>query len=283
MKPAQQQALIFVGVAAAVVGVAWLFLGPDGRNGNGVRPAGARADLAGGGDGREGPLGPDDRPRAGLAAANEPLEPGYVIVGGVKRKATDVAPLPAAAPPQETKEDLAKRVIDYGETPRLPEDLNPAVKAAAAAIRDKKRFPERLSVAVLPKPFDAAAYKTNPQAYLDVVEPGRVFQSAQPGPGVPRLESVSPYVQQAIQGQSVPLQVQAPPGAPVTFTSFDLGQFAENQLSSVTVKADADGLATANFIGSPGTIADVNILAASPLASAQAKFVVNVQLPKTTD
>jgi len=73
--------------------------------------------------------------------------------------------------------------------------------------------------------------------------------------------------------------VRATPGAPVTFTSFDLGQF-ENQLTSITVRADDKGIATARFIGSPGTINDVNILVASPVNSGQAKFAVNVVLPR---
>ena len=81
------------------------------------------------------------------------------------------------------------------------------------------------------------------------------------------------------QGQSIPLRVRATPGAPVTFTSFDLGQF-ENQLTSITVQADKQGIATARFVGSSGTINDVNILVASPVNSGQAKFAVNVVLPR---
>jgi len=46
------------------------------------------------------------------------------------------------------------------------------------------------------------------------------------------------------------------------------------------VKADDRGVATVRFISSGGTINNVNILAASPLNSGQAKFVVNVVLPR---
>ncbi len=77
------------------------------------------------------------------------------------------------------------------------------------------------------------------------------------------------------------LKVKAVKDAPVTFTSFDLGSF-HNQLTSVTVKADANGNAQAIFTGTPGTINNVNILAGSPMTSGQLKFTVNVEPPRKT-
>ena len=53
----------------------------------------------------------------------------------------------------------------------------------------------------------------------------------------------------------------------------------ENLLTAQTVQANAQGIAEVTFEATPGTIEDVNILAGSPVASGQVKFVVNVQMP----
>jgi len=91
----------------------------------------------------------------------------------------------------------------------------------------------------------------------------------------------SDYRLPVVQGEAVRLAVQAVPESPVTFTSFDLGQFS-NQLTTITVLADENGVASTEFLATPGTINDVNILAASPMASGQVKFVVNVSLPSSS-
>lgn len=198
---------------------------------------------------------------------------GFVVVGGVKRPARDFQ-RPVAADGHATDDDAGLPL--YGVTPAVPRNLNPAVQAAVEAI-ETKSHPERLSVLVPPRAFDAGAYRENPRAYLDTVEPNRVFATAAPGPDVPRLAPVSPRLQMAQQGEPVELRVQAPPGAPVTFSAFDLGTFTETGLTSVTVAANDQGVAMATFVAPPGTIEDVNVLAGSPLASGQMKFVVNVQ------
>ena len=64
----------------------------------------------------------------------------------------------------------------------------------------------------------------------------------------------------------------------MTFTSADLGRF-ENQLTSITVAADASGVAKVKFTASPGTINTVRILSGSPLATGQVEFVVQVEPP----
>lgn len=160
----------------------------------------------------------------------------------------------------------------YGSTPPVTED-NAQVRSVIAALKDGKH-PERLNPLIAPKPFDEAAYKADPQAYLDVAEPGRVFQTKPAAAGVARLESVSPYWQDVKQGESVELAVKALPGAPVTFTSFDCGKFG-NGLTTQTVAADAAGVARVRFHGVPGTVLETNILAASPMTSGQARFKTN--------
>ena len=161
----------------------------------------------------------------------------------------------------------------YGTTPPITAD-NPQVRSAFEALKQGANHPERLSPFIAPKPFDAVAYKANPQAYLDVAEPGRVFQSKPFAPGVAAIQPVSPYFQDVKQGESIELAVKVAPGAPVTFTSFDCGSF-DNGLTTRTVAADAAGVARVKFLGMPGTVLETNILAASPMTSGQVRFKTN--------
>ncbi len=223
------------------------------------------------------PLEVKSKSKEGADNTTEPDEEGYIMVGGVRRLASDVAPLAPRDMDDEALAELQKE-LDYGELPRVPADENAHVESVAEAARDGTH-PERLSVLVRPAKFDAKAYKANPRAYLDTVEPGRVFQAAPSGPGVPRLRTTDARLKQVVQGETAALRVVAPPGAPVTFTSFDAGAF-ENRLTSITVAADQQGIAQAKFLATTGTIADVHILAASPVASGQARFVVNVVPPE---
>jgi hypothetical protein len=174
-----------------------------------------------------------------------------------------------------------KKVLmhDHGALPAIPGNANPQVKAVVEAVRDKNH-PERLSVLASPKPFDAAAYKNNPSVYLETTEPGRVFQTAQPGEGVPVLKRVSADYSRVTQGESVLLRVKAKPGDPISYTTFDCGAF-DNGLTSITVKADDKGVAVAKLTTTPGVYKDIHILAGSPMAASQVRFVVNVSLPET--
>ena len=212
--------------------------------------------------------------RSDGSGAGIEVDPEYVIVGGVRRKASDFRPQGSNdAPP--VSGDAA---FDVGQTQPVALDANPHVKSVVEAIRNKNH-PERLTPVIAPKPFPEEAFRENPEAYLNVVEPGRVFQTAQPGPNVPVLRATGPQFTTISQGESVKLRTVTLPRAPVTFTSFDLGRFAENQLTSVTVQADGRGIAEAEFQGVSGTFNRVNILAGSPVASGQIRFVVEVEVP----
>ena len=81
------------------------------------------------------------------------------------------------------------------------------------------------------------------------------------------------------QGEAVRLTVEAEPFAPVSFNSNRLGQF-ENQLTSTTVVAGEDGIATATYTASGGTIDQVQILAGSPVNSGQVKFSLYVSVDR---
>jgi hypothetical protein len=190
------------------------------------------------------------------------------------------SPAPAAAEPVVTPTAAAPVVtrdpFDYGTTTGVRPDANPQAASVGQALHDRNH-PERLSPIIAPQPFDRAAYHADPAAYLNVVEPGRVFQVAQPGPDVLRIQAVGPTLATIDQGGTVPLRVHALAGMPVTFTSFDLGRFAENQLTSISVAADDQGIAHVTFVGDSGTINEVNILAACPLTAGQVTYHINVR------
>ena len=197
--------------------------------------------------------------------------PGYTNVGGVYRPESDINYADKSRP------DVPKPVIDTGLSPAVDPNANSQTKAVFAALKSREN-PERFSSFVQPQPFDSAAYEADPEAYLSVVEPGRVFQSAEPGPDVTRLDPASSLYENVTQGDQIPLVVQATAGAPVTFSSFKLGHF-ENQLTSTTVRANESGEARVLFTAAKGTIDNVEILAASPVTSGQVRFIVNVKLP----
>jgi hypothetical protein len=209
--------------------------------------------------------------------AGEPGQADAVMGGRAEQRGSDVQPVDKAKAQEASAKPPERDPFDYGVIPPVKADANPQVKAVVEAIR-KKEHPERVSVLMRGKAFDAKAYKADPKQYLETVEPGRVFQTAQPGPGVPHLAPVGDRLTRITQGQTTKLRVRAPAGSPVSFTSFDTGRF-ENLLTAITVPANAQGIAEVTFEATPGTIEDVNILAGSPMAASQVKFVVNVQMP----
>lgn len=179
--------------------------------------------------------------------------------------AEEAVPVPWELPINERPKDW---VVPF------PKDANPGTASVAEAI-DTSTHPERVTPLFEPETFDLRTFSAQPQRYLNTVEPGRVWQVAQPGDNVPRIASLSSLTQAVDPGESVVLKVKVPAGMPVTFTSFDLGAF-ENQLTSISVKADAEGIAQAAFTASSGTIGTVNILAASPVTSGQLRYMVYI-------
>jgi len=172
------------------------------------------------------------------------------------------------------------QVNTAGVAPSIAASANANAASVAEAARTGKHS-ERLSPLMAPSPFNAAAFATNPQAYFDVIEPGRVFQNAEPGLGVPVLEVQGTASREISVGGSCVLSVVTAPKAPVTFTTVDLGTFP-NGLTSISVQADDKGIASTTYTASGGVIAAVNILAGSPLASDQVNFHVVVTNPPLT-
>lgn len=216
------------------------------------------------------------------AGPESPPRAGWIKVGGVWRPPTDVAaqsPEAVASTKAGDSQTQPAGQPDPGRSPLIPLDANEHVKSVAVALREPAKYPERLSSFIAPAPFDRAAYTADPHTYLTTVEPGRVYQTAQPGEGVKPLLRSSPRYQRILQGETVTLQAQAEPGMPVTFFSARLGQF-NNLLSTITVAANADGVAEVQFTATPGTQGDIDVLAASPVHSQQARYVIHVELPE---
>jgi hypothetical protein len=138
--------------------------------------------------------------------------------------------------------------------------------------------PERFSSLFLPpKPFDKDAYLRDPKAYLDIVEPGRVFQIADPGPRVSPLQREGSGLHQLKPGQTCILGVRCSPEAPVSFLSTHMGFFKENGLNAITVPSDEEGVARVTFVAGPGVSGECLVLAGSPVASGQVQFKVSVE------
>jgi hypothetical protein len=165
--------------------------------------------------------------------------------------------------------------------PPVPVVAQTPVALVAESVRTGTH-PERLSALVAPPPFDRQRWLSGDAAfmaaYLQESQPGRVFQPAEPGAGVPKLRFASAPGVVMAQGSTCGLSVAAPVGAPVSFAVMDGGVFG-NQLAAQTVRAGEDGRAMVLYTATAGVIEDVSILAASPLASGQLRFRIHVTDP----
>ena len=202
-------------------------------------------------------------------------ESDFVEVGGVNRPKRDVAFAESAAEPVVSEKSVLRHP---GKVPAVAKDANPDVAALHAELAKEKPSPAAISNLFVPEPFDARAYATDRESWLKEIRPGRVFQSAQPGPEVVPIKSSSNAFQNVVQGEKVILEVQAEPGAPVTFYTPQVGEFS-NRLTTQSVAAAEDGIARATYTATSGTQGLVDILAASPIHSGQLRYRVRVSLP----
>lgn len=218
--------------------------------------------------------------------AMEPSRPAVPAAAGRNDAVAEPGPAPEEAVPaspaspaaMSDSERLAEAYYKrIGVTPPIDQNA-PGAASVVEALRTGKH-PERLSIAFKSTPFDPEAFAKDPEAYLSVIEPGRVFAVAQPGPTVPRLTALVAQRQEVVQGGQVELVVRTAPLAPVSFTSLDLGIFAENTLAAITVRADAEGIARAHLQARPGTVGEVSTLAGSPMAAGQIRFLLVVNCP----
>ncbi len=219
-----------------------------------------------------------ERLQSGTARKINYDEKGTKNAIGVSRA---FVPLPGQVAPAIEVDPLAETEMRrIGSTPAI--DKRAPGSASVVEALQTGKHPERLSVAIAPAPFDAVAFARNPDAYLAIVEPGRVFQCCQPGPGVAVLSSLVEDHLTVIQGGQLELAVRAVPLAPVSFTSLDLGIFAENTLAAITVRADAEGIARVHLKAMPGTAGEVSTLVGCPLASGRLRLLISIDLPEAT-
>ena len=206
------------------------------------------------------------------------------------RPEPDASATPAPAAPVATDETpTANRPVPV--TPIVPQVSSPRPADEAVAnwpprqtpepaeipkVNLKKVAPATRSPDVAPPAWNLAAYRKDPQAYLDEVFPGRVNQTATPAADVPFLVAEGGTGFTVAPGSRIVLRVQGEPYMPVTWTSLGLGTFLRTGLTSVSVAADADGHASATWIATPGTIGNVSILAASPTRAGQIAFLVHI-------
>lgn len=181
-------------------------------------------------------------------------------------------PAPAPAVPSATLAPGASPP-PIGAATEVAARRPPADNKAAEAIRAR---PERFAALASPTAFDPAVFAKDPDTYCAQVIPGRIWQVAQPGKDVPQLSTVGEASFQTTHGGTVTLSVKAAPGAPVTYHSCDLGGFP-NGATTITVRADDQGIASIPWIATPGTTGACHILAACPLTSGQVELFIDVQ------
>jgi hypothetical protein len=172
---------------------------------------------------------------------------------------------------------LRKRIQSKAIDPHPVHSLEEQAAANQKSIIEAKesgKYPERLDPKVAPAPFDHASWDRDPQAYLDVVEPGRVWHTAEESSGAEPLDPDSPLVQTVEPGGQVKLAVVSEPLSPVTFTVQGDGQL-DNGLSSITLRANPSGYARVVY-SAPSTASEVTIVVGSPMSTGQVDFTIHV-------
>lgn len=209
------------------------------------------------------------------------------------RKMTDPAKTKGGpATPKDGGGMAGQPLASYGELKPMSPSVSPQAQSATTAALTKTH-PERLTCAITPAPFDLAKWNADSayrKAYLETPEPGRVYQSLAPGKDIPHIALASPSYVETLQGQPVVLSVKAPAGLPTTFSSFDAAHFTAgsgdgvvgSQLTTQTVVASDDGVATATLVAPPGVIENCRVRASCPAASGFVTFNVFVKLPTSS-
>jgi hypothetical protein len=180
------------------------------------------------------------------------------------------SPLATNDDPTDT---LRRHHVPFAAPTSIPDTW---VKARALVSRKMKSDPKRMSPFAMPEPFDPGDFGRQPEQYLSDIEPARCFQTAKPGPGILVLEAGSTLRSRVAWGDADLLMVKTVPNAPVTFTVFGGGYFKENGVSTISVRADARGLAAAHYTADYGISGDITVVAGSPLASGNQRFFIRV-------
>lgn len=164
-----------------------------------------------------------------------------------------------------------------------PEVVPAPAESATAATRivavEEIARAKRASIVAHPhdyKNFNRAQYVADPARYLGKVAGGRIYEVSNPAADVDALAPVG------ATGFSVPtngeatLAARTEPGMPVTFTSFGLGEFPASGLQSISVAADEQGIARAQFHVTPGTVGSCLVTAGSPVRANTLNFLITI-------
>lgn len=186
---------------------------------------------------------------------------------GVSGEIARPQPVVRTAPPvAETATAVAETPQAPTETPVAPSSEEPPqVMVSQAGVVPATEAP----------PFDAERFAADPDSYLAEVDGRRVLQTAQPGVTVPQLAPHSPRRMTVSPDGTATLRVRTAPLAPATFSSFDGGTFT-NGRSTISVRADDDGIATTRWRPSAGTVNIARVTVASPSASGRVMFSLTV-------
>jgi len=175
---------------------------------------------------------------------------------------------------------LAVAVVASLQTSETKPGAVSALSSASSSPGALRFKPSQRPVMATPS-YSEEVYLKDPARYLSDVVPGRAFQVLSAAPGLAGIQPASPLSPVVKALESVQLAVKVPNGAPVTFTSVGLGAFPNGQ-ASVTVAAAADGVASTRFTATRGTLGRAMVFVASPRASGQVRFVVEIHKGKGT-
>lgn len=207
------------------------------------------------------------------------------------------------SPEGGTKYESTFGKITCPKTIHLEEGKNLQMDSVLEAVKTK-RHQERLSPYHDASIFDRVAWQHNPKvyrivksetaseqkakvvaasfvsvnqnednSYLEIAEPARIYDTAQPDVSVPVLDITSNAINKINEGESIRLSVKTLPLAPASFTAFGVSKF-ENGLTTITVVADENGIASANLTVNTGGAA-IDVVAGSPVASGTVRFRVD--------
>lgn len=222
----------------------------------------------------------DDRParrasKPGATAIDAPARAPRVTRGGDEPDEEEAKAASAKKRPRRAALPPGVVIVDQHPVHRV-EEQSEANRKSVEEAKETGKHPERLDPKVEPAPFDRMAWDRDPQGYLDIVEPGRVWQSADDRDGVEAIEAEGPIEVTLDRGGETKVAVRSEPLSPVTFTSMGGGAL-DNGLTSITVRADPSGFAGVRFRATDDARATVTIVAGSPMASGQVNFTVRVR------
>ncbi len=178
------------------------------------------------------------------------------------------APTVSAAPAAQPEEHVSSTQDQHIGSPAAP--AQPVTSLGSAA-------PAPVRITRVAAGFDLAAYRADPAAYCRVVDGSRYMQVVDPGPDVPVVTAIGAGAVTLRPGERVRLQVQTDPMCPVSCTSQGLGEFPASGQSAITVPADAQGVATIEFLASAGTVGHCLLIAGSPVRAGQVQFLITIR------